>query len=122
MQAWFLSNEEKVALLEHIKSNQTGVEGKRFIPRRSATSRSGQSLSSLSSIDCGGGVITAYSATLIKSFGYSAKQSALLRMGTGPVTLSTTLISGLGSRYFGKRWAWIILITIPAIIGSSSVA
>ncbi len=33
MKAWFLSDEEKVSLLEHIKSNQTGIEGKKFQPK-----------------------------------------------------------------------------------------
>ena len=126
MQASFLSNEEKVALLEHVKSNQTGIEGRRFIPRQFKEALFDFQIWTIFVIvildGSGGGVITAYSATLIKSFGYSAKQSALLLMGTGPVTLSTTLIGGFGSRYFGQRWAWIILITIPAIIGSCLMA
>ena len=126
MQARFLSNEEKVALLEHVKSNQTGVEGRRFIPRQLVEAISDFQIWTLFVIiilnGSGSGVITAYSATLIKSFGYSPKQSALLLMGTGPVTLSTTLIGGLGSRYFGQRWLWIILITIPSIIGSVFMA
>jgi MFS family permease len=34
MQARFLTDEEKVALLEHVKVNQTGIENRRFIPRQ----------------------------------------------------------------------------------------
>ncbi|KAI9696882.1 MAG: hypothetical protein M1820_007957 [Bogoriella megaspora] len=126
MQAWFLSNEEKVALLEHIKTNQTGVEGRRFIPKQIGEAMCDFQIWAVFIImvlnGSGGGVITAYSATLVKSFGYTAKQSALLLMGNGPVVLSTTLIGGIGSRYFGQRWAWIILVTIPAIIGSCLMA
>ncbi|KAI9659347.1 MAG: hypothetical protein M1821_001605 [Bathelium mastoideum] len=126
MQARFLSNEEKVALLKHIKVNQTGVEGKRFILSQFTEALRDFQIWALFIITIlngsGGGVITAYSATLIKSFGYSAKRSALLLMGTGPVTLSTTLIGGFGSRYFGRRWMWIIVVTIPAIIGSCLMA
>jgi MFS family permease len=34
MSAWFLSDEEKLALLEHIKVNQSGIEDRRFQPRQ----------------------------------------------------------------------------------------
>lgn len=126
MQARFLSNEEKVALLEHIKSNQTGVEGRRFIPKQLMEALSDFQIWALFLLivlsGSGGGVVTAYSATLVKSFGYTPRRSALLLIGTGPVTLSTTLIGGLGVRYYGQRWAWIVLITIPALIGSCFMA
>lgn len=31
MRTWFLNDQEKVALLEHVKINQTGIEGKHFV-------------------------------------------------------------------------------------------
>ena len=34
MSAWFLSDEEKVAILEHVKPNQTGIENRRFQPKQ----------------------------------------------------------------------------------------
>lgn len=126
MNAWFLTDEEKFALLEHVKSNQTGVEGRQLIPRQLKEALLDLQVWLLFLIilldGCGGGVITAYSATLIYSFGYSPKHTSLLLIGTGPITLSTTLIGGLGTRHFGQRWAWIIAITIPGIIGSCLMA
>ncbi len=32
MQAWFLTDEEKVNLLEHVKTNQSGIVNKHFLP------------------------------------------------------------------------------------------
>lgn len=32
MRAWFLDDEEKANLLEHVRVNQTGIENKTFIP------------------------------------------------------------------------------------------
>lgn len=32
MQAWLLTNEEKVVLLEHVEGNQTSIKNKHFLP------------------------------------------------------------------------------------------
>jgi hypothetical protein len=126
MGAWFLNDQEKVALLEHVKINQTGIEGKHFVLA--------QLIEALLDVQIwlfflivtlcgtGGGVITTYSATLIKSFGYSAKASALLLMATGPVTISCLLMCGYGVRFFGNRWAFIIAAILPSIIGTALMA
>lgn len=41
MSAWFLDQEEKVNLLEHVKGNQAGIENKRFHPKQLVESLSG---------------------------------------------------------------------------------
>lgn len=122
MQAWFLTNEEKITLLEHVKGNQTGIENRHFRP--------GQIKEALGDVQLwlmwlmlicegvGGGVITTYSASLIKAMGNSPERSALLNMGTGPVTMTGCILGALGVRYFGKRWLNIILITCGSIIGA----
>lgn len=126
MQAWFLDNDEKVALLEHVKINQTGIEGKHFIFTQFIEALLDAQIWLLFIIMIltggGGGVVTAYSATLIKSFGYTSKASALLLMASGPITMSGTLLCGYGVRYFGNRWAWIIIAVIPSIIGTALMA
>ncbi|KAI9708034.1 MAG: hypothetical protein M1820_004238 [Bogoriella megaspora] len=126
MQARFLSNEEKVALLEHVKQNQTGVEGKKFIP--------GQLLEAVLDIQIwiffftflfggvGGGVITTYSSTILKNLGYTPKRSALLLMATGPMTIVGALFVGYGVRYFGNRWAFIGVILVFSVLGSALLA
>lgn len=126
MQAWFLTDEAKVALLEHVKSNQTGIENKRFLPSQILEAVLDPQMWGLSLVmllqGTGGGVITTYSATIIKSYGYTSRRSALLNMGSGVVTLVSTLICGYGARYAGNRWFFIILMTIPTIIGAALMA
>ncbi|GAB7353321.1 hypothetical protein MBLNU459_g3817t1 [Dothideomycetes sp. NU459] len=122
MDAWFMSDEEKVSLLEHIKTNQTGVMNRNFRP--------GQIKEALGDVQLwlmwllivcegiGGGVITTYSASLIKGMGNSPERSALLNMGTGPVTMSGCILGAICVRYLGKRWLIIVLLTSGAVIGA----
>ena len=70
----------------------------------------------------GGGVITAYSSTLIKSFGYTSEHAALLNMGAGPMAMAATIVCAYGVRYFGNRWAWIIAAALPTFLGSALMA
>ncbi|KAL1296906.1 hypothetical protein AAFC00_004518 [Neodothiora populina] len=126
MQAWFLKDEEKVALLEHVKVNQTGIENRHFVPSQIVEGFCDLKMYGLGLIMClqgtGGGVVTTYSATILKGYGYTSERTALLNMGTGAVTCASTLLCGYGVRYFGHRWAWIIAMTIPTIIGAGLMA
>jgi predicted MFS family arabinose efflux permease len=126
MQARYLSDQEKVALLEHIKVNQTGVEGKHFIPA--------QLIEALLDVQLwifffsfllggtGGGVITTYSSTILKNLGYTPKRSALLLMATGPMTIVGALFVGYGVRYYGNRWLFIAIVLILSVLGSALLA
>ncbi|KAF3013722.1 hypothetical protein E8E14_005767 [Neopestalotiopsis sp. 37M] len=108
MKAKFLSNGEKIALLEHIKVNQTGIDSRKFHP--------GQLLEGLLDPGCwgifllillqssGSGVVTAYSATILTSFGYTPKQAALLNIPSGAVNIVWTLSAAAIVRYRGGRW------------------
>lgn len=127
MQAGFLSDQEKVSLLEHVKINQTGVEN-----RRSFSMAQVKEAFTDFQLWCqwlimlleggGGGVITTYSATLIVDFGYNSKEAALLSMGGGAVSITVCLLTSYGARYFGNRWFFLILITIPGLIGAALMA
>ncbi|PNS17190.1 hypothetical protein CAC42_7244 [Sphaceloma murrayae] len=66
----------------------------------------------------GGGVITAYSSTLIRSFGYVPKQAALLNMGSGGVGITACVLSTIIVRKTNLRWAGIVMVAIPTIIGA----
>ncbi|KAF3769362.1 hypothetical protein M406DRAFT_65639 [Cryphonectria parasitica EP155] len=127
MEAGFLSDQEKISLLEHVKTNQTGIGN-----RRSFSMAQLKEAFMDFQLWCqwlimlleggGGGVITTYSATLIVDFGYNSKQSALLSMGGGAVSITVCLLTSYGARYFGHRWFFLILITIPSLTGAALMA
>lgn len=70
-------------------------------------------------ISVSSGVVTTYSATLIRGFGFSGPHAALLNMPSGLVSIFFTLLVGFGIRRTSHRWAWLVLCTIPGIIGSA---
>ncbi|KAE8153036.1 putative allantoate permease [Aspergillus avenaceus] len=121
MKAKFLSETEKVALLRHIRVNQTGVHNGKFQPKQIIEAILDPQiwlltinvvLQSVSS-----GVVTTYSATLIATFGFGGPISALLNMPSGVVSIFFTLLVGFGIRRASNRWAWVFICSIPGIIG-----
>lgn len=65
------------------------------------------------------GVVTSYSATLIRNFGYSPKATALFNTPSGVVSIASTLIVGFGVRRTSHRWLWFIASCIPGMIGGA---
>lgn len=127
MEARFLSNQEKVSHLEHVKVNQTGIESRKAFSLkqlREAFTDLQLWLQWLVMLlnGGGGGVITTYSATLIYSFGYTPQRAALLNMGGGAVGIVTCLSAAYGSKYFGNRWLFLISVTLPTITGAGLMA
>ncbi|GAB7351953.1 hypothetical protein MBLNU459_g2484t1 [Dothideomycetes sp. NU459] len=108
MQARFLNNEEKVALLEHIKVNQTGIENKHFHPKQLVEGLLDPQAWAIFLMiilqSSGAGVVTAYSSILLRGFGYTSKESALLNVPSGVINIITTLSYAYFVRYFGNRW------------------
>jgi hypothetical protein len=65
------------------------------------------------------GVITTFSATLIHSFGYNSKQSALLNMPSGVVGIFATMLSTWAVSKRTPRWLSITGLLIPALVGAA---
>ena len=64
------------------------------------------------------GVITTFSAILIRNFGYTAKQSALLNMPSGVVSITASLGATYAILKGLPRWLSIILILLPQLVGA----
>ncbi|KAJ5160685.1 uncharacterized protein N7482_007689 [Penicillium canariense] len=121
MKAKWLSEAEKIALLQHVGENQTGVWSTtpNWKQIREAICDIQLWLLTLTTIliSVSSGVVTTYSATLIAGFGFSPQISALLNTPGGIVSIFFTLLVGFGIRRTSHRWAWNVLCTIPGIIG-----
>ncbi|KAK1579298.1 major facilitator superfamily transporter [Colletotrichum navitas] len=123
MKATWLSDTEKVALLKHVSVNQTGIESRKFRPGQILEALMDPQMYMLTLavvlLSVSSGVITTYSATLIRNIGYDPKHAALMNMPSGVVSIFFTLLVGYGIRHTSNRWAWIVVCIIPAIIGGA---
>lgn len=125
MTARFLSDVEKAALLQHVSVNRTGVQNRHFKVRHLVEVALDIQLWLLTlitiCISISSGVVTTYSATLIKNIGYSPPRAALLNMPSGVISIFATLMVGFGVRYIpsGHRWAWIVVCCVPGIMGGA---
>jgi hypothetical protein len=63
-------------------------------------------------------VITTFSAILILGFGYDSKESALLNMPSGVVSIASTMISTIAIAKGFSRWLAIDLLLLPTLLGS----
>jgi MFS family permease len=118
MKASWLSDDEKVALLKHVSVNQTGIDNKKFrfkeIIEALMDPQLYMLLLAVVLLSVSSGVVTTYSATLIRNLGYTPKKAALMNMPSGAVSIFFTLLVGFGIRNAPHRWAWIIVCIIPA--------
>ncbi|KAJ7894858.1 major facilitator superfamily domain-containing protein [Mycena olivaceomarginata] len=123
MQASWLSDSEKVALLKHVSINQTGIENRNFRPQEILEALCDPQIYllvvSTICLSVPSGVVTTYSATLINHLGYNSKQAALMNMPSGAVTIFFILFVGYGIRMQSHRWAWALACIIPGILGGA---
>ncbi|KAK0736461.1 major facilitator superfamily domain-containing protein [Apiosordaria backusii] len=123
MQAKFLTDNEKVALLKHVSVNQTGVENRKFRGKEILEALMDPQvyllLLAVVLLSVSSGVVTTYSATLIRGLGYDSKKAALMNTPSGVVSIFFTLLVGWGIRFQSHRWAWIIACIVPAVIGGA---
>lgn len=120
--AWFLSEEEKILVVRHIRDNQTGLENKKFKwnhikelflhdkltwPMLAITGCSQMST----------GAIGTFSVTITQTFGFDAYTTSLLQLPIGAITAIIIIIT----TQMMARWGQITLVTIsmyiPTIIG-----
>jgi len=120
--AWFLTEEEKMIVIEHVRPNQTGIENKIFKKEQIIELLFKDKhtwpmffLTIISQI-CTGAIST-FSVTIISSFGFSNEVSALAQMPAGASTIICILMGTYICAYFGHRTLIFISMCIPSIIG-----
>lgn len=120
--AWFLNDDDKVQVIEHIRNNQTGLENKKFKMKHlkelflhDKLTWPMLLLTLCSQIDTG--AIGNFSTTITGTFGFDAYESALLQL---PIGALTALIIFITTQMLAK-WGQITLISVsmyvPTIIG-----
>ncbi|KAF9894469.1 hypothetical protein FE257_007972 [Aspergillus nanangensis] len=117
--AGFLSDADRQRIAQRLRDDQAGVGDKVF--------RWGSLVEAFGDlqtwllvlltilITIPSGVITTFSSILIKNFGYTSKQSALLNMPSGVVSIVATMGSTYAISRGYSRWMAIDLLLIPTL-------
>ncbi|KAB8258475.1 major facilitator superfamily domain-containing protein [Aspergillus pseudonomiae] len=120
--AKFLSPTERDRIAQRLRDDQAGV-GQKVFRWGSVIEAFGDLQSWLLVlltilITIPSGVITTFSSILIKDFGYTSKQSALLNMPSGVVSIVATILSTWAIARGFSRWLAIDVLLIPTLLGS----
>lgn len=120
--AKFLSEAEKLRVVERLNQDAAGV-GEKVFRWRSVL----EAFADLQTwllvlltilITIPSGVITTFSSILIKGFGYNSRESALLNMPSGIVSIVSTMVSTYAIAKGFSRWLAIDLLLLPTLTGS----
>lgn len=127
MTAKFLTREEKVWVIERLRDNKTGIENKHFKPYQMwECFRDPQTwlifaLKILSAVP--NGAVSSYQAAIIEGFGYDSKETALLSIGAGAVTVVSVLgVSWFSGRFNASGFAILFLLLFGGVLGGCLVS
>ncbi|KAI0301832.1 MFS general substrate transporter [Multifurca ochricompacta] len=119
--AQFLTKEERIAAIERVRDDQGGTENKKLKPEqvKEAVLDIRNWLILLTAIQMGipAGALSNFSNIIIKSFGYTSKQTLILSTPGGIIAAVTALLCGWYSDKKGERVVPIIIAIVPTIIG-----
>lgn len=121
--AWFLNDDEKVQVIEHIRQNQTGMENRKFKKEQiyellfeDLLTWPMIILTMTSQIVTG--AIGTFSVTIIGTFGFSNYVAALVQIPLGAIIILIIIITcELVSRY-GHRTLICASMFVPSVVGS----
>lgn len=121
-----LSAAEKLFAIERLRDNKTGIENKIFKPSQAIECLCDPHTWMLSLITTSSnvtnGATSSFQATIIKGLGYSSKQSALLSIPGGVVSVVSILSASYVAGRTNTRGINIICLVIPTIIGGALMA
>lgn len=121
--AWFLTEEEKSLVIEHIRSNQTGIENKTFKKAQIKELFLHDKLTWLMLLltltsQLVTGAVGSFSTTITATFGFSNKVSALLQLPTGTVIIICIFLSTQLVSRFGHLTLVHVSMYIPSVVGA----
>jgi sugar phosphate permease len=121
-----LTPAEKVWAIERLRENQTGIENTHFKFNQVLDCFKDPQTWMLSIITISSnvpnGAVSSYQATLIKSFGFDAKTTALLQLPSGAVSVISILIATYLAGRFNQRALNIVSLLVPGALGGCLMA
>jgi MFS family permease len=127
MKCKFLTPNEKVWAVERLRENKTGIENKHFKAYQAwECFKDPQTwLVSLITISSNvpNGAVSSYQATIIKNFGYTSKEAALLSIPSGVIGAISVLSATYMAGRFNLRGPIIIAyLLVGGVVGGSLLA
>lgn len=127
MKAKFLTDAEKTAILHHVASNKTGIASRHWefsqIKEFVSDPQIWLLALNVTIVSCGSGITGTYGAKLIKGFGFSSKEAALLSTPTGVVGIFAILFGAYCIRkHWLQRWAISTIGYTLAFVGAAMLA
>ena len=127
MSARWLTRAEKVAAVERVRENQTGIENKRWKWHQASECFQDPQTWLLAvmvvSSSIPNGAVSSFQATIIKNFGYSSEATALLQIASGGVAIVAILSATFIAGYTNSRGINIITLLLPGgILGGGLLA
>lgn len=126
MRCKFLTREEKLWTIERLRENQTGIENKTVklsqIFECFTDPQTWLLCLIMISANVPNGAVSSYQATIIKGFGYDSKQTALLSLPSGAVSIVSVLTATYCASRWNQRGLNIICQLLPGILGGCLLA
>ncbi|KAI0381912.1 allantoate permease [Hypomontagnella monticulosa] len=127
MTAKFLTDEEKVWAIERLRANRTGVENRTFKVSQVWDCLTDPQVWMIALIkifsSIPNGAVSSYQAQIIKSFGYTSKETALLSVASGGILIVSILASSWAAgRFNAVGPATIVLHLLGGVLGGGLTA
>ncbi|KIM92205.1 hypothetical protein PILCRDRAFT_299 [Piloderma croceum F 1598] len=123
MSAKWISDAEKTAAIQRVAVNQTGIQNIHFKWSHLKELTLDLQIWLLAAltilISISSGIISAYSATVIRNLGYSSPHAALLNIPSGLVSITSALITGYFVGRQASRWLCTSILCVPAVLGGA---
>ncbi|KAI0321878.1 MFS general substrate transporter [Amylostereum chailletii] len=121
--AQLLTKEERIAALERVRDDQGGTENKKFkweqVKEALLDVRTWLIVLTTMMTSIPNGALSNFSNLIIKSFGYTSKQTLILSTPGGAIGAAMTLFCGWYSDKKNERMVPIVFALIPTIVGAA---
>ncbi|KAH9898969.1 allantoate permease [Xylariomycetidae sp. FL2044] len=122
-----LTHEEKILAIERVRENQTGIENKHFKMYQVWECFSDPQTWLLALItitsNIPNGAVSSFQATIIKGFGYTSKETALLSIPSGVVACVSVISAGVSAAKLDVRGPIIIVtLLLGGVLGGCLLA
>lgn len=120
------THNEKVLAIERLRENRTGIENKTFKRAQFWETMLDLRTWLVAVIIIAGniptGICGVYSSTIIKGFGYTSKQSALLNIPSGVIAMIAVILASWYAGKFNSRAYGIAALLLPGVLGGGLMA